>query len=1027
MKSIVLAAGVAALVFAGPAVAADLRPLEDAPLFAIQFIDHREGWAAGADGGVWHTIDAGKSWERQPTGTRAVLRSLCFIDPYTGWAVGREEAPHHGGSSGVVLCTRDGGLKWSRLSDGDLPGLNFVHFFSAQLGVAAGDGTDRDPSGLWLTRDGGRTWTPVPGPRCPTWRCGDFTDANTGALGGAWGRLAAVRGSTLHPADVDKLGGRAVLGIRLSGSRGVAVGQGGLVLLSQDSAGARWGFADLQIAPELLATLEFHGVACQQQSIWIVGQPGSIVWHSADLGKTWRARPTGQSLPLHAVHFRDDTHGWAVGDGGTIVATADGGATWTVQRRGAQRCAVAFIHARGINAPLETIALAGADEAYITAAIQVTSAEPASADPRRATDPDRWLAAQRKLGGSAAISLHEFPLPPHLVDARRPDLTAEWDRAIRGSSSRRLAALMTQFVRTWRPEVVVTDFSGAAVDAVVAEAVKEACDRAGDPKAFPEQLTALQLEPWAPKRLVAAWNAGDVAPIFVNADEPRRRLGDSLRGYAAPALALLSERPAELPVRRSFRALNGGPVGADLFTGLALAYGGTARRAPPGDDPSPDRLADVDRAIQERRTLQALSKPDWGRLSDSSALLAQIGPSLSKLPVEQAAPAAFAIAQQYAQSGQWRLAREAFALLVERYPGHPLAIDSYRWLIQFHASSEARRREELGQFLVLTTTDVRQAGGAPTRDDPVIAGSRTVRPVSETTAEQQTITLTNASAARRWFEGALAVESRLAAFGPRVAEDPAVQFTLHAARRQLGDFERPKSWVRSFLMQPRSPGVQGTDPWRENAAAELWLAERSGPPPKPVANCRLTESRPYLDGNLDDDCWRDATPIVLKSADGSVRSGYETRAFLTYDAEYLYVGINCALPAERFVAPVDRRTRDADLRPFDRVSLMIDLDRDYQTYFHWQIDQRGAVAEDCWGDRNWNPRWLVAHRSAPDGWSAELAIPWQEITGDAVSLGKAWCVNLVRITPGAGLLAFSHPADVQPRPEGMGLMIFTAK
>ena len=64
-------------------------------------------------------------------------------------------------------------------------------------------------------------------------------------------------------------------------------------------------------------------------------------------------------------------------------------------------------------------------------------------------------------------------------------------------------------------------------------------------------------------------------------------------------------------------------------------------------------------------------------------------------------------------------------------------------LIRYHASSEARRREELGQFLILTTTDVRQASDVPTRDDPARSGAgiKTDRPVAEMTNEQQTVLL----------------------------------------------------------------------------------------------------------------------------------------------------------------------------------------------------------------------------------------------------------------------------------------------
>src|SRR5438132_611793 len=78
-----------------PVHAADLRYFDDAALHAVQFIEEegqtREGWAVGDDGVVWHSTDGGKNWERQPTGTRASLRSLHFLTPLHGWVAGREE------------------------------------------------------------------------------------------------------------------------------------------------------------------------------------------------------------------------------------------------------------------------------------------------------------------------------------------------------------------------------------------------------------------------------------------------------------------------------------------------------------------------------------------------------------------------------------------------------------------------------------------------------------------------------------------------------------------------------------------------------------------------------------------------------------------------------------------------------------------------------------------------------------------------------------------------------------------------
>src|SRR4051812_15728943 len=105
----------------------------DAPLHAVRFVDRNEGWAAGADGVVWHTIDGGQSWERQATPTKGRLSSMQFLTPYTGFAVGREEV-NAGGAQGVVLTTADGGITWKRLAAGVLPGLQSAQFFDDKSG-----------------------------------------------------------------------------------------------------------------------------------------------------------------------------------------------------------------------------------------------------------------------------------------------------------------------------------------------------------------------------------------------------------------------------------------------------------------------------------------------------------------------------------------------------------------------------------------------------------------------------------------------------------------------------------------------------------------------------------------------------------------------------------------------------------------------------------------------------------------------------------------------------------------------------
>ncbi len=97
------------------------------------------------------------------------------------------------------------------------------------------------------------------------------------------------------------------------------------------------GFADpldvpAQMSPLAARTL-LVGVARAGERIVAVGPRGHIVV-SADHGATWKQSPVPVSSDLTAVHFVDARNGWAVGHDGVVLATADGGDTWTLQLDG---------------------------------------------------------------------------------------------------------------------------------------------------------------------------------------------------------------------------------------------------------------------------------------------------------------------------------------------------------------------------------------------------------------------------------------------------------------------------------------------------------------------------------------------------------------------------------------------------------------------------------------------------------------------------------------------------------------------
>lgn len=75
------------------------------------------------------------------------------------------------------------------------------------------------------------------------------------------------------------------------------------------------------------------GIARAGARLVAVGERG-IIALSDDQGKTWRQAPSPVSVSLTGVRFVDDTHGWAVGHRGVVLHSADGGVHWTRQLDG---------------------------------------------------------------------------------------------------------------------------------------------------------------------------------------------------------------------------------------------------------------------------------------------------------------------------------------------------------------------------------------------------------------------------------------------------------------------------------------------------------------------------------------------------------------------------------------------------------------------------------------------------------------------------------------------------------------------
>ena len=87
------------------------------------------------------------------------------------------------------------------------------------------------------------------------------------------------------------------------------------------------------------------GIAQAGKRLVAVGERGIVVV-SDDDAATWRLVPAPVSVTLTAVHFADDKHGYAVGHSGTVLATADGGETWIRVLEGRMAAQIALVAAQ---------------------------------------------------------------------------------------------------------------------------------------------------------------------------------------------------------------------------------------------------------------------------------------------------------------------------------------------------------------------------------------------------------------------------------------------------------------------------------------------------------------------------------------------------------------------------------------------------------------------------------------------------------------------------------------------------------
>ena len=428
---------------------------QDANLNDLVILSEDHVLAVGDRGLMIRSDSSGRNWEAVETSTTANLHGLRFSSLGFGLAVGGWVGSDTRMSHAVLLRSDDGGRQWQSVPVPQLPRLIGLRV-QENYCLAWGDYSPQWRTSLFESLDGGHTWRGVQrsssGEQLPL-AIGHATAAalaSSGQVGviDSLGRAyieAPQRAADDAPLATIAEPNRPLRGLHFTGSSWLACGAHGELIASLD--GLSW--SDVAVPLSRAAEQLCHWQAISQigETIWVCGQPGSIVLMSPDRGRSWQVRRTGQTLPLSAIQFVDQNRGWAIGPLGLVLATRDGGRSWYAQRNSARRLGMLAVSRDWQSLPWAPLAAAAWDEQIAVAAKIYHAVDPIEEANFLPTVSAAYrdVAPQVSLAGAEHVPLEE-----------------SHDQAAPGQ----LIAQLAMHLRCWRPDVVLLGQVPAASELV---------------------------------------------------------------------------------------------------------------------------------------------------------------------------------------------------------------------------------------------------------------------------------------------------------------------------------------------------------------------------------------------------------------------------------------------------------------------------------------------------------------------------------------------------------------------------------
>lgn len=293
-------------------------------LTAVAFATPAIGIITGWNGLVLRTVNSGGSWTTVALPTTQRLYGVSFADANNGIAVG---------DGGVILKTTNGGADWNQLTSGTSSSLYDVSYASPTTAVASGfNGT------VIRTTDGGSTWNPIGLFTYIQWGV-SFTDPDNGVVVGEVNIIARTTDGGVNWAYPSSSNLQTNFHcVRFYNSaKGVAVGEWGAIFKTNDG-GLTWeivtkGIVDNQAPSGFVARNSFFDVQCISPSSAVILRSNGI-YSTSDNAQTWSSRSISGNILLNGMHFMDMSTGTVVGTSSgsdVIMKTTNAGTDWVTQ------------------------------------------------------------------------------------------------------------------------------------------------------------------------------------------------------------------------------------------------------------------------------------------------------------------------------------------------------------------------------------------------------------------------------------------------------------------------------------------------------------------------------------------------------------------------------------------------------------------------------------------------------------------------------------------------------------------------